>query len=68
MTLRRLKSLKELRVYEAFLWVKLARVDLCVAYTQHFLPHPQLNLLPVSGLPFLSSTHTNGMHPSKAAH
>lgn len=65
MSLWRLEPLKALPVSEAFLWVKLARVSLWLAHTQHFLPHPQFKLLPVSGQPFLSSTHASGTHPSK---
>lgn len=64
-SLWRLKPLKALPVSEAFLWVKLARVNLWLAHIQHFLPHPQFKLLPVSGQPFLSSTHASGTHPSK---
>lgn len=37
---------------KAFLWAKAATVDLSPIHTQHFLPHPELKLLPVSGQPF----------------
>lgn len=67
LTLWRLKSLKALHVPKALLWVQVARMNLRLAHTQHFLPHPQLKLLPVSGQPFLSSTHASGTHPSKGS-
>lgn len=37
---------------KAFLWVQSATVDLSPIHTQHFLPHPELKLLPVPGQPF----------------
>lgn len=37
---------------KALLWAKSATVDLSPIHTQHFLPHPELKLLPVSRQPF----------------
>lgn len=37
---------------KALLWAKSATVDLSPTHTQHFLPHPELKLLPVCGQPF----------------
>lgn len=48
-----LKSMKALYVSKESISVGwAATVDLSPTHTQHFLPHPKLKLLPVSGQPF----------------